>query len=161
MSHTVAPTSAVQSILDLQEALEALPSNSRLSSADADAIYGLAYQLVAQNRFETAYRYFSLLTLYKPTHVPYLQGLALTYRMMERYDEALNVYSFLATIDSDNLDHQMAIVECLLLQRDFEEAQQTVAWLLQHCKDNAITGKVSDRAQALVDLLSSEGAVSA
>ena len=56
MSNTTPNSSAVQSILDLKEALEALPSSSRLSSADADAIYGLAYQLVGQNRYETAYR---------------------------------------------------------------------------------------------------------
>ena len=161
MSNTTPNSSAVQSILDLKEALEALPSSSRLSSADADAIYGLAYQLVGQNRYETAYRYFSLLTLYKPTNVAYLQGLALTYRMMERYDEALNVYSFLATIDPENVDHNMAIVECLLLQREFEEAQQTVTLLLQYCRENAITGKVSDRAQALLALLAAKGAVSA
>lgn len=161
MSNSAPHTAAVQSILDLKEALEALPSNSRLSSADADAIYGLAYQLVGQNRHETAYRYFSLLTLYKPTHVAYLQGLALTYRMMERYDEALNVYSFLATIDPHNLDHGMAIVECLLLQREFQEAQETVALLLAYCKENAVTGRAGERAQALFDLLSPKGAVSA
>ena len=81
--------------------------------------------------------------------------------MMERYDEALNVYSFLATIDPENVDHNMAIVECLLLQREFEEAQQTVTLLLQYCRENAITGKVSDRAQALLGLLAAKGAVSA
>ncbi|KQO20772.1 hypothetical protein ASF11_24745 [Acidovorax sp. Leaf76] len=162
MSNTASPSAAVQSILDLKAALESLPSNTRLSTADADAIYALAYQLVRQNRYETAYRYFSLLTLYKPTDTAYLQGLALTYRMMERYDEALNVYSFLATIDPDNLDHNMAIVECLLLKREFEEAQDTVTTLLQYCKENAITGKVGDRAEALLGLLSSaKGAVSA
>ena len=37
MSNTTPNSSAVQSILDLKEALEALPSSSRLSSADADA----------------------------------------------------------------------------------------------------------------------------
>jgi tetratricopeptide (TPR) repeat protein len=161
MQHTAPPSSAVQSILDLKEALEALPSSSRLSTSDTDAIYGLAYQLVQQHRYETAYRYFSLLTLYKPTKVEYLQGLALTYRMMERYSEALNVYSFLVTIDPDNLDHNMAIVECLLLQREFEEAQQTVALLLDFCRENAITGPSGDRVQALSELLASKGAVSA
>lgn len=153
--------SAVDAVQQLQRALEALPSSSRLTQADCDAIYALAHQLVVQNRSETAYRYFSLLTLYKPTNVAYLQGLALTYRMLERYDEALNVYSFLATIEPDNLDHSLAIVECLLLQREFEEAQQTVTLLLQCCRETPGQGKAGDRAQALFDLLSSKGAVSA
>lgn len=161
MSPPIHDASAVQPILDLKDALEALPSSSRLSNADTDAIYALAYQFVAHGRYESAYGYFSLLTLYKPTNVTYLQGLALCYRMLERYDEALNVYSFLATIDPDNLDHHMAIIECLLLKRDYEEAQQTVTSLLQYCKENAITGKVGDRAEALLGLLSSRGSVSA
>ena len=149
MSTPATHSPTVQSILDLKHALESLPSSSRLSSADANAIYAMAYQLVGQNRFETAYRYFSLLTLYKPTHTAYLQGLGLTYRMMERYDEALNVYSFLVTIDPTNLEHDMAIVECLLLKKEFEEAQQTVTTLLQYCKENDVTGPLNDRAQVI------------
>lgn len=153
MPNPIHDSSAVQSILDLKEALEALPSSSRLSNADTDAIYALAHQLVVQGRYETAYRYFSLLTLYKPTNVTYLQGLALCYRMLERYDEALNVYSFLATIDTENLEHSMAIVECLLLKREFDEARQNVELVLQYCKENAVADKSSERAQVLMELL--------
>jgi tetratricopeptide (TPR) repeat protein len=155
MSNAIHDASAVQSILDLKNALEALPSHSRLSNADTDAIYALAHQLVVQGRYETAYRYFSLLTLYKPTDVAYLKGLAVCYRMLERYDEALNVHSFLVTIDPENLEHSMAIVECLLLKREFDEAKQNVELVLQYCKENAASNsKAAERAQALIELLS-------
>lgn len=156
MSTSSPASSAVQSILDLKEALEALPSSSRLSQADTDAIYALAHQLVVQGRYETAYRYFSLLTLYKPTNTTYLQGLALCYRMLERYAEALNVYSFLSVIAPENLDHGIAIAECLMLQREFSEAQETMALVLQHCKENAIQDKNSVRAAALWELLTTQ-----
>lgn len=161
---TPSPTSsAVQSILDLKEALEALPSSSRLSQADTEAIYALAHQLVVQGRYETAHRYFSLLTLYKPTDTTYLQGLALCYRMLERYDEALNVYSFLSVLAPENLDHGIAIAECLMLKREFHEAQDTMALVLQHCKEKAIEDRSSIRAHALWELLIShpQGAASA
>ena len=144
---------AVQSILDLKQGLEALPSSHRLSQADTDVIYALAHQLVVQGRYETAYGYFSLLTLYQPTNVSYLKGLALCYRMLERYDEALNVYSFLATIDPDQVDHSIAIVECLLLKRELDEARATVDLILQFCRENAVPGKSEARAQALHELL--------
>ncbi len=154
MSNPIHDSSNVQSVLDLKDALESLPSTSRLSNSDTEAIYALAHQLVVQGRYETAYRYFSLLTLYKPTHTAYLQGLALCYRMLERYDEALNVYSFLATVDTDNLDHSIAIVECLLLKREFDEAKHNVELVLQYCKENAAADtKAAERAQVLKDLL--------
>ncbi|WP_428000743.1 tetratricopeptide repeat protein [Acidovorax sp.] len=167
MSNPIHDSSNVQSILDLKDALESLPSTSRLSNSDTEAIYALGHQLVVQGRYETAYRYFSLLTLYKPTHTAYLQGLALCYRMLERYDEALNVYSFLATVDTDNLDHGIAIVECLLLKREFDEAKHNVELVLQYCKENAAADtKAAERAQVLMDLLcapvqGAQGAVAA
>lgn len=160
---TGAATSAVQSVLDLKNALEALPSSHRLSQADAEAIYALAHQMVVQGRYETAYGYFSLLTLYQPTSVTYLKGLALCYRMLERYDEALNVYSFLATIDPGEMDHSIAIVECLLLKRDLEEARATVDLILQFCAENPVPAKSGARIQALHELLGDvrEGAAAA
>lgn len=163
MQDTGADISAVQSVLDLQKALEALPSSSRLSQADTDAIYALAHQMVVQGRYETAYGYFSLLTLYKPTNVSYLKGLALCYRMLERYDEALNVYAFLATIDAQEVDHSIAIVECLLLKRELDEARATMALILQFCAENPVPAKTSARVQALHELLdpASQGAAAA
>ena len=144
--------SAVQSILDLKQALEALPSSHRLSQADADVIYAQAFQLAAQGRHEAAYGYFSLLTLYRPTEVRSLKGLALCYRMLEHYDQALSVYSFLAVIEPQELDHDIAIVECLLLKRELDEARATVQLVLQCARDQP-AGKAAARAQALHDLL--------
>ncbi|GAB1387134.1 hypothetical protein MASR1M59_22820 [Melaminivora sp.] len=154
---------AVQSVLNLKQALEALPSSSRLSQADTDTIYALAHQLVVQGRYEAAYGYFSLLTLYKPTNVTYLKGLALCYRQLEHYNEALNVYSLLATIDPDEVEHSIAIAECLMLQRELEEARATVDLILQYCQENSVAPKSSTRARALHELLQpgSEKAASA
>jgi tetratricopeptide (TPR) repeat protein len=157
MSSNALHSSNVQTVLDLKEALEALPSSERLSNADAETIYGMAYQLVEHSRFESALGYFSLLTLYKPTHPAYLQGLGTCYRALERYEEALNVFSFLAVIDPDNLDHEIAIAECLMLQKDFSEAQRTMSLLLRHFKENNIQTPSSVRASALWELLNHEG----
>jgi type III secretion system low calcium response chaperone LcrH/SycD len=151
----------VASIIDLKAGLEALPSNSRLSDADTEVVYSLAYQMVAQARYETAFRYFSLLALYRPTTVKYLQGLALCYRMLERYDEALNVYSYLAVIDPTGAQHSLDIAECLMLKRDFEEAKQTVEMVIRYCKENKAPDKVRDRAEALSTLMKPKGATTA
>lgn len=153
----------VGQVLELKEALEALPASARLSNADTEAVYALAYQMVQQARYETALRYFSLLTLYRPTDVKYLRGLALCWRMLERYDQALHVYSFLATIDPDEPRHSLDIAECLLLKRDLDEARQTVEMVIRHCQQNAAAeSRVGARARALQQLTGQrEGATTA
>ena len=93
---------ALQALLaDVEQFTDALTQRSasaRLTRAQAQAVYALAYQLVAQGRFDKAYEYFALLTLYYPTDAAYLAGLALCYRMLGRYEQAINVYAFLATL---------------------------------------------------------------
>ena len=147
-------------MFDLKAALEALPSSSRLSNVDADVIYALAYNLVMQGRHEAAYRYFSLLTLYQPTNIDYLAGLAHSYRMLELFAEALNIYSFLAVIDPDQPEHTLAIAECLLLQKEVQEARDTVAMVLRYCDQTTSptesTRKVRDRATAISQLIAGE-----
>ena len=147
-------------VFDLKAALEALPSSSRLSKVDADVIYALAYNLVTQGRHEAAYHYFSLLTLYQPTNIDYLMGLAHSYRMLEQFAEALNIYSFLAVIDPEQPEHTLAIAECLLLQKEVQEARDTVAMVLRYCDQNpsqtAATHKVRDRAKVIAQLIAGE-----
>ena len=159
MNTHVPESPAVQSILDLKEALEALPSSARFSQAEIDTVYAMAYQLAAQQRYESARQYFSLLTLYRPTNITYLQGMALCHRMLEHYDEALNVYSFLAVIDPENMGHEIAIAECLMLRSDFEEARTTVNHILQYCKESGQTPPSGERAQVLKERLDARASV--
>lgn len=149
MTTTINESPDVQSVLDLKAALEALPSSSRFSQAEIDTIYAMAYQLVLQGRYETAGQYFSLLTLYRPTNVDYLQGLALCQQKLERYEQALNIYAFLAVIDPENMDHEIAIAECLMLQSDFAEARKTVDSILQYCRESGHAAASGQRAQVL------------
>lgn len=139
-------------------ALEALPSSQRLTDEDTEAIYGLAYRAVGQGHYESAFRYFSLLTLYRPTHPTYLGGLALCYRMLERHAEALSVYSFLAATDADGEpEHTLSIVECLLRLGAHDEARQSLTWVRQFCSANQGHEKATERAGALATLLQAGG----
>jgi type III secretion system low calcium response chaperone LcrH/SycD len=148
---------SVDSVARLKEALQALPSSQRLSRADTQAIYALAYNHVAQGHFESAYRYFSLLTLYQPTDVGYLSGLALCYKMLKQYGEALSVYSFLAAMDSKDPQHTLSIVECLLLLGAFDEARSTLDMVVRFCKEESGHEKAGERAEALAAMLKAGG----
>jgi type III secretion system low calcium response chaperone LcrH/SycD len=153
LSDTKEIDAVVASVEQLKSELEALPSQGRLSNEDAQAIYALAYQSVAQARFDEAYRYFSLLTLYKPTDVAYLGGLALTYKMLKRYQAALSVYSFMAAIDAPEPQHSLSIAECLLLMGEYDEARITLDRVARYCQSHAGHAKAGNRAAALASML--------
>lgn len=157
MPHT-APTDIFTGFL---ADLEALPSSSRLDHADTEAIYALAYQFVAQGHFDTAYRYFSLLTLFRPTDVKYLAGLALSHKMLQRYEAAVGVYSFMAVIEPAEPLHQLSIAECLLLQGQTQEAQDTLALVTRFCQENSGHENAAERAKAIAMLLASRTHVAA
>ncbi|MEG1767090.1 MAG: SycD/LcrH family type III secretion system chaperone [Comamonas sp.] len=135
--------------------LAALPSSSRLDQADTEAIYALAYQQVVHGHFDTAYRYFSLLTLYRPTELKYLGGLALSYKMLQEYENAIGVYAYMAMLEEGEPEHQLSIAECLLQQGKADEARETLDLVTRFCEENSGHGKAGERAQAITALLSS------
>lgn len=150
-------TPVSEELIRLQAELEALPSSARLSPSESAVIYAQAYQYVAQGHFDMAYRYFSLLTLYRPTSIAYLAGLALSYKMLRRYAEALSVYSFMAAIDAEEPQHTLSIAECLLLAGAEEEARRTLDMVVRFCRqrpDHDKAAKAGERAQAMMALLS-------
>ncbi|MBW7899921.1 MAG: hypothetical protein H3C26_00460 [Rhodocyclaceae bacterium] len=157
MTQIPANAPASQEVARLKAQLEALPSGARLKPSDTEVIYAQAYQYVAQGHFDMAFRYFSLLTLYRPTCIAYLAGLALSYKMLRRYAEALSVYSFMAAIDAGEPQHTLAIAECLLLAGAEDEARQTLDMVVRFCRErpgDAGCAKAGERAQAMAALLS-------
>jgi type III secretion system low calcium response chaperone LcrH/SycD len=142
-----------QAIGELKTALEALPSSRKMSRADADAIYALAYNFVAQGHYESAFRYFSVLVLYNPTNAVYLNGLALTHKLLERFDEAITVYSMLAVFDPGNPAHTLAVAECQLLKRDYEEGRRSLDMVVRFCRERGGNDRVLARAEALAAIL--------
>ncbi len=152
MSQMTEPSPVAQAISDFKMALEALPSSKRMSKADAEAIYALAYNFLSQGQYESAFRYFSLLTLYRPTNIAYLMGVALTHKLLERFEESIAVYSFLAVLEPAEPAHTLAIAECQLLQRDYAEAGKNLALVIEFCREQGRNDRVMQRAEALAAL---------
>lgn len=133
--------------------LQTLPSSTRLEQADTEAIYALAYQQLLRGDFQTAYRFFSLLTLYRPTDVKYLAGLAMSCKTLRAYDAAIGVYAFMALIEPTEPQHQLSIAECLLHQGATEDARQTLAVVQRFCAAYSGHERAAARAQAITSLL--------
>ena len=143
-------------IADLIAVLEALPSRARLSDANTEFMYAFAYQLVTQGHFDKADRYFSILTLYRPTTVKFLAGAALCHKMLKRHQAAVNVYSFMASIEPQEPEHLLCAAECLLQQGKTQQASETVALVVRFCQENPGHEQTALRAKAIAALLSAQ-----
>ena len=148
---TSEPVSAM--LMEFNRELDALPSTKRVSSADAEAVYALAYQEYGRARYQEALRYFQLLLVYRPTNKVYLLGTGLCLQRLRRYDLASSAYSALRILDPLEPGHTLALAECQLLCRDHDDARETLASVIAFCQERAGHDQVLARAQAMLQLM--------
>ncbi len=144
------------SIDEIRGALEALPASRLLTEDEAEAIYSLARQRVANGQYEAAFRQFCLLTTFLPTHTKYLNGLALTHRLLGRFEEAMDIYHFALQLDGNDPRHALNVAECLMLMQRPEDALSALEVVIRFCEGRDTAPGVLARAKALAELLSSK-----
>jgi type III secretion system low calcium response chaperone LcrH/SycD len=135
----------------LYEGLDGLPSSKRLTAEQLEVIYSLAYAHVVQKQFAQALPMFTFLCQYGPTRKHYLTGLALSLRMLGRFDEAINMYSLVLVLFPESLDAALHIAESQIGQGDLGQARISLGQLIAATEDNP---ELQNRARALLDLLS-------
>jgi type III secretion system low calcium response chaperone LcrH/SycD len=152
----VSPPDAVcDDLTAFAQGLESLPHAQRLTDADAEAVYAIAYRKYGQSHYEEALRYFQLLLVYRPTHKVYLLGTALCFQRLRRYGLAMAAYEALHILDPQDPGHTLALAECQLLCHDHAQARDTLARVIDFCRDNAGHDPVRARAQAMLELMRS------
>lgn len=142
-----------RSVAQLRNDLAALPSSTRLSAQETESIFTLAYNLLSQGHHDKARKFFSLLTLYRPDEARYLLGLAVSYQMLQRYDEAIAAYAFASGIETGKPEHMLSIAECQLLKSDTANARFTLGLVIRFCSEQGGFAKTQQRAEALLALL--------
>lgn len=151
---TTAPTGRLAAlVMDLKRKLEALPHTRKLTDADVEAIYTLAYREFSQARYEEALHHFQLLLVYRPTHKVYLLGAALCLQRLRRYELAMAAYVALRYLDPQQPRHTLALAECQLLAHEHGAARDTLERAIEFCNDNAGHDTVRDRARAMLELM--------
>ncbi len=148
------PEALTQVLQQLRQELEALPSAQRMSDADAETVYALAYREYGQARYEQALKYFQLLLVYRPTHPVYLLGAALCLRRARRYQLAAAAFLALGFLEPTVPGHTLALAECQLLNHEHPQARDTLALVIGYCDQHPGHGPVRARAQAMLDLMS-------
>ena len=139
----------------LYEGLQALPSSSRLSNAQLEVIYALAYAHVTQGQYAQALPVFSILATYGPTRRHYIAGLALCLEQCGRYEEAISMYSLLITLFPSSPEPALQVAECLLmLGRTAEAVEELDRVLLCIAESGGEHDALRPRAQVLRELAS-------
>lgn len=131
---------------EFKEGFASLPAAKRFTAEQLEVIYGMAYAHAQQKQWQKALGIFAFLSQYGPTRRHYLAGLALCLQKLQRYDEAINIYSLMLVLFGDNLEPSLYIAECELAQGDTVAALATLRQLDKALDDGDALKK---RAQVL------------
>ncbi len=154
--NSVATSTTADPIAELIAQLEALPSAKRLTDADTEIIYSIAYNLAASGHYADALRRFSVLMLYRPTNVKYLKGWAVCNQMLGNHDVAIANFAFAANIEPDNPEHMLSIAECEIRKQDYAAARETLRLVIGYCKAKGGFDQILERAEAMLALVAKE-----
>ena len=132
-----------EAVLDMMtETKEATSHLRTYSEAEKETLYSSGYHFYAQGNYEKASDLFLQLTLSDPYEESYWRGLASSYQMQSKWDEALHAWALCALLKEDDpLPHYHA-AECLFSKKEKEETQKALMQAKLRCKDDALLSKI-------------------
>lgn len=132
-----------EAVLDMMtETKEATSHLRTYSEAEKETLYSSGYHFYAQGNYEKASDLFLQLTLSNPYEESYWRGLASSYQMQNKWDEALHAWALCALLKEDDpLPHYHA-AECLFSKKEKEETQKALMQAKLRCKDDALLSKI-------------------
>lgn len=141
--------------------LQALPSNARFSDEELDVVYAMAFHALTQAQYLQALRYFAFLTLYRPTGVDYLAGLALSQQHLHQYTAAIGTNTLLELLypaTAAAAAASLRVAECQLAQEHRDAARLTLELSVTAYAEVAGAAPSLARASALLELISNTAA---
>ena len=138
--------------------LSALPATARLDDDAIRHVSRLAYSQLNQGHVEEAYRYYGLLTLYRPTQTEFLAGQGLCARRLGRLAEAGALFDLAAMIEPENPVHTLLAAECLLESGALDEARLALLQIKRLCAASGGHPDIAERAAALLELVDNAAA---
>jgi len=137
----------------LRSYLDSLPSAGLLKDGEAELVYGMAYRLFEQGRYERARDYLRLLTSCQPTVRKYWMSLAACHRKLGHFDAAILAYSTVAVSHPDSPESSLKVAECLLQEGKVGDAVETLKAVIEYCALHPAAASIGTRARAVLQLL--------
>ncbi|MQA40733.1 tetratricopeptide repeat protein [Rugamonas aquatica] len=120
-------SASANAVAALRAGVAASAAASRYSDGELELIYGLAYRSYQQGDFAQAARYFSYLTLYRPTDERFLKGLGGSQFMGRLFSQALGSYAFLVLLDPQDAEALCMHGYSLLMLGERQQARAALA----------------------------------
>jgi tetratricopeptide (TPR) repeat protein len=98
-----------------------LPSYKRFTDDELSYMYSVGYTLYSQKRYTDAANVFTLINIYRPFEVRYLKALAACQQMRQKWNDALDTYELVLTIDPED-NEAMRLRERCQASADIDEA---------------------------------------
>lgn len=138
---------------DLREQFGASSIASRLSDEQIEIIYGFAYDLHLQGKFEMAIQQLKLILLYRPFHHRALLALGINLKRLGQFADAIPVFTASIVYSEGNPQAAIHIAECLSALGEMESSKQVLEPLIKIASMDEAYASLLRRAQALHQMI--------
>lgn len=141
-------------LLDHFSAGGVLKSVAGVTDDDLEAIYAMAYNLVAARKFDKAEELFRFLCMYDHTEKRWWNGLGVTLQNAGKHADAVNAYGMATLLDVEDPRPQAQAGYCLAALERWAEAKNALEGAIIMCADKPEHSEIRAQATGLLDKVS-------
>ena len=105
---------------------QSMSTSQKIAPEKIEALYALGFSHYAQNHFAKAEEIFSFAYRLDSRNIKLLEGLAASYKMQGKFQEALHAYAASGLIDMANPSHSFHAAECFFALKDYSSCQKAL-----------------------------------
>ena len=127
-----------------------------MSDEAMEAIYSVAYNLYQGGKYEEAQKVFQFLCFYDHFNRKYFMGLGACQQMMKQYEQAIEIFSFVTVLDSDDPRPLIYVGDCYIAMGEKDNARYAYETALEWAEDNGEFAEERTRAETMLNNLKQE-----
>ena len=112
-----------------------------------EQLYKAAYEVFQEGRYKDAQDGFLFLTTLNPYVYAYWLGLAMSYQLMEEYEQAILAYECASSVESETPLPYYYLAGCHLYLNEYDEAQESLDLLKEKCRNRPEYKELMEKAQ--------------
>lgn len=114
-----------------------------LKDVDIKAMYELGYNLYQSYSYKDSLEIFRRLCIARPYEPKFWFGLASSFQMMNKFEEALMPWTMLCLVDPNNPMPHFHAAECLISLKNFTRAKEALFTAEKLDSDESFSGKIA------------------
>lgn len=121
----------------------------QISDKHMEMLYAIAYNFYQDNKIEQANKVFTMLCTYDPLTCKYWEGLAATFRVLKKYNEAIIAYHILSQLDALKISYYVDMAELFIKTNRPETAKQCCEAVAFMASNDTFKSENPDAAECL------------